>query len=279
MNSMDRHDDIPRHPAVPEPTIGRVEVLGVRLSVFRSYDHAFEAVLNLIQRGASYVTVNNVHTVTEAARHPEYRRILNGASVLLADGKPLSVIGSLRGAKGMERIFGPTFMEHAIARTAGTGVSHYFFGGDPRTLERMRTVVEARYPGTVIAGMESPPFRPFTPEENAAFLLRINDSGAGFIWVGLGAPKQERWMADNAGRLRAGVLIGIGAGFKYLSGDTHHAPAWMKESSLEWLYRLVQEPRRLWKRYLVTNSLFLLFILLESLRIVRFRSSGDRTSF
>jgi len=134
----------------------------------------------------------------------------------------------------------------------------------------MAAVVHRRYPQAVIAGVLSPPFRPFTAEENKEFIRQIRDSQADIIWVSLGAPKQERWIYDVYKELDHGIFIGIGAGFSYLTGRIKHAPQWMKRWALEWVYRLVQEPRRLYKRYLVANSLFIVFLFLETVGLLSF---------
>ncbi|RMH81789.1 MAG: glycosyltransferase, partial [Calditrichaeota bacterium] len=140
----------------------------------------------------------------------------------------------------------------------------------PSILEHLAEKISRRFPEAKVVGMISPPYRPFTKVENRAFIAEMNQSKADIIWVGLGAPRQERWMYENYSKLDRGVMIGIGAGFDYLAGNIKHAPEWMKRWALEWLYRLIQEPRRLWKRYLVTNSLFLLFLFLEMLHLKKF---------
>ena len=147
-------------------------------------------------------------------------------------------------------------MQQMLRAGGETPYRHYFYGSTPETLALLRQKIEQAYPGAVIAGMESPPFRPLTPEEDAAAVARINAARPDFVWVGLGAPKQEFWMARHQGAVRA-LMIGVGAAFDYEAGNIRRAPAWMQRCSLEWLYRLLQDPRRLFKRYFVTNTRFL----------------------
>ena len=147
-------------------------------------------------------------------------------------------------------------MKRMLAEKRDVPYRHYFYGSTPETLALLRQVLKRRYPGAVIAGMESPPFRPLTEEEDAAAVARINAARPDFVWVGLGAPKQERWMAAHRGKVQA-LMVGVGAAFDYEAGNIRRAPAWMQRCSLEWLYRLLQDPRRLFKRYFVTNTKFM----------------------
>jgi N-acetylglucosaminyldiphosphoundecaprenol N-acetyl-beta-D-mannosaminyltransferase len=240
--------------------------------VLTSYEHTFREVLRSLreENSPAYITVNNVHTVVEGALRRDYREITNKALLALPDGKPLSIVAKWKGIKDISRVFGPTFFEKTLEWGQEARLKHFLFGGSEETLEKLRRQIWVRFPQAEIVGAVSPPFRALTREENAAYLLQMNQSGADIVWVAFGAPRQERWMAANFRQLNRGVMIGIGAGFDYLSGNTRHAPQWMKDASLEWLYRLIQEPGRLWKRYLVTNSLFILFVILEMLRLKRF---------
>lgn len=250
----------------------KTPILGSNISVLPSYEKAFQEVLRYLreENPPAYVTVNNVHTVVEGVLRPDYREITNHALLALPDGKPLSVVAKWKGVKGIGRVFGPTFFEKTLEWGQGEGIKHFLFGGSKETLQKLQETIARRFPRARVVGAVSPPFRPLTAEENEAFAQQMKESGADIIWVAFGAPRQERWMAENYRRLKRGVMIGIGAGFDYLAGNTKHAPQWMKEASLEWLYRLIQEPRRLWKRYLVTNTLFIFFVLLELLGLKKF---------
>ena len=143
----------------------------------------------------------------------------------------------------------------------GNGLSHFFYGSSQETLDVLREILQKKYPGLKIAGMYSPPFRPLTEEEDEAVIEMINESNADIIWVGLGAPKQENWMYEHQDKVK-GLMFGVGAGFDYHAGKLKRAPRWMQRMSLEWLMRLLQDPRRLWKRYLVTNIKFIWYILI-----------------
>ncbi|MCB0306784.1 MAG: WecB/TagA/CpsF family glycosyltransferase [Calditrichaeota bacterium] len=250
----------------------REAILGCRISVTPSYEAVYDALRAYLANGGGpgYITVNNVHTVVEGARRDSYRAIINRAVMAFPDGRPLSLVMEWRGIKDVERIFGPSFFEKALTWSEGSGLKHFLFGSSPETLARLQAVCRERFPQSEVVGAISPPFRPLSAEENREYLAQINASGADIVWVGLGAPRQEEWMAANYRQLNRGLMIGIGAGFDYLAGNTRHAPAWMKKYALEWLYRLIQEPRRLWKRYLVTNSLFVIFLALEWMGVKRF---------
>lgn len=262
----------PINPSTHKPSSVRENILGSAISFPESYRDAYEKIRDLALREntSGYITVNNVHTVVEGVLHSDYQQITNNALMALPDGKPLSVVAKKRGIVHATRIFGPTFFEKALEMGQADNIRHFFFGSSPEVLEQMQVQCAKRFPDATIVGAISPPFRPLTAEENTGFIDEINRSNADIIWVGLGAPRQEYWMAQHARLLNKGVMIGVGAGFDYLAGNTQHAPEWMKNASLEWLYRLIQEPGRLWKRYVVTNSLFLIYIFLEQLGLKKF---------
>ena len=250
----------------------KYSILGTNIDDLNSYRETYELVLNYLktQSKPSYLTVNNVHTVTEGIKDPEFRKIINNSFLSLPDGKPLSVIGKWKGIKRVDRIFGPTFFEKTLEWGAEENLKHYFFGSSGATLEKLKKNVENKFPGIKISGAYSPPFREFLMEENDRFLENINSKEPDIIWVSLGAPKQEKWIYSNFNKINKGIMIGIGAGFDYLSGNLKHAPAWMKNSSLEWFYRLMQEPGRLLKRYLISNSQFIFYVTLELLGLKKF---------
>lgn len=203
-----------------------------------------------------YMCVSNVHTTVTAYEIPEYRTIQNSGIMAIPDGGPLSSIGRKRGFKEMERTTGPSYMEEIFRVSAEKGYRHFFYGSTEETLEKMYSELTRRYPGIQIAGMYSPPFRPLTKVEDNKIIDKINHVNADFVWVGLGAPKQEQWMAEHHGKVH-GFMVGIGAGFDYFAGNIKRAPGWMQKVNLEWLYRLLQEPRRLFRRYWHTNSKFI----------------------
>ena len=203
-----------------------------------------------------YICVSNVHTTVMSYENEEYRKIQNGAAMALPDGAPLSSYSRRKGYKQAQRVTGPDLMLELFAISKEKGYRHYFYGATEETLQSMKEVLERDYPGIQIAGMYAPPFRALTPQEDAQVVAKINESRPDFIWIGLGAPKQEEWMYQHMGQLQ-GVLIGVGAGFDYLAGCIKRAPRWMQRMSLEWLYRLLQDPKRLWRRYFTSNVKFI----------------------
>lgn len=208
-------------------------------------------------RESRYVCITNAHSVVTAGQAADFGRVLAEADMVTPDGAPVAWMLRKLGHPDQQRINGPDLMWRYCAEAAARGEAIYLYGGMPETLTRLQAALVARFPGLRIAGTHSPPFRALSPEEDAEVVEAINSSGAGTVWVSLGCPKQERWMAEHRGRINA-VMIGVGAAFDYHAGTIKRAPLWMQRSGLEWLHRLCSEPRRLWKRYFVTNSLFII---------------------
>lgn len=203
-----------------------------------------------------YMCVSNVHTTVTSYEEADYCVIQNGGIMAIPDGGPLSTVGRKRGFKDMSRTTGPAYMGEIFKMSADKGYRHYFYGSTEQTLEKLHCKLVKQYPGIQIAGMYSPPFRPLTEEEDAMIVECINEASPDFLWVGLGAPKQERWMAKHQDRVK-GLMVGVGAGFDYYAGNIKRAPKWMQDSNLEWVYRLMQDPRRLFSRYWHTNMRFI----------------------
>lgn len=210
---------------------------------------------NIKDLSGDYMCVSNVHTTVSAYKDDVYRAVQNGGIMAIPDGGPLSSLGRRRGYGNMRRITGPDYMREVMRLSVEKGYRHFFYGSTEPTLKKLRQRLKAEYPQLQIAGMYSPPFRSLTEKENNGITRCINEADADFVWVGLGAPKQEIWMAEHQGELK-GFMVGVGAGFDYLAGNIARAPEWMQKFNLEWLYRLCQEPGRLWKRYMQTNTLF-----------------------
>lgn len=206
-----------------------------------------------------YICVSNVHTTVMSYENEKYREIQNSAAMALPDGAPLSIYSRKRGYKHAKRVTGPDLMLEIFKISLQKKYSHFFYGSTQATLDKMKAVIEKDYPEMQIAGMYSPPFRQLTEEEDKKIIEMINESKADFIWVGLGAPKQEYWMFNHKDKVN-GIMIGVGAGFDYLAGYIKRAPKWMQRLSLEWVYRLLQDPKRLGKRYLTTNIKFFRFV-------------------
>ena len=219
---------------------------------------------NIHKMSGEYVCVSNGHTTIMSHEDKTYRDIQNNAVMALPDGEPLSIVSRSRGFKEARRVTGPDLMgEMFVKGNDGDGLRHFFYGGKQETLDALECVLREKYPNLQIAGMYSPPFRPLSEKEDQEVIEMINKSNADIIWVGLGAPKQERWMYAHWQKLH-GLMVGVGAGFDYHAGKLKRAPMWMQKMSLEWLMRLLQDPKRLWKRYLVTNVKFIWFVRKEN---------------
>lgn len=206
-------------------------------------------------RESRYVCICNVHSVVTTTNDVEFKIAVNNADMATPDGAPVAWALRRLGHPAQERINGPDLMMKYLAEAERLGQSVFFYGSTEATLAQLRIALAARFPGLRIAGTHSPPFRPLTREEDDRIVDMINESGANAVFVGLGCPKQEKWMAEHRGRIR-GVMIGVGAAFDYHAGVIKRAPLWWQRNGLEWLYRLGSEPRRLFKRYMVTNTLF-----------------------
>lgn len=211
---------------------------------------------NLSEIKGDYICVSNVHTTVISYEDANYCAIQNNGLMAIPDGGPLSTVGQKRGYKNMMRTTGPNLMEEIFEISALKGYRHYFYGSKEETLELLQRKLVIKYPGIQIVGMYSPPFRPMTEEEDKIVIEKINQSKPDFVWVGLGAPKQEKWMAEHQGKID-GLMLGVGAGFDYYAGNIKRAPMWMQKHNLEWLYRLMQDPKRLFKRYWNTNIKFI----------------------
>ena len=204
-----------------------------------------------------YLCVSNVHTTVMSYDDASYCAVQNGGIMAIPDGGPLSSVGRKRGFSEMERTTGPDYLKEVLKISAEEGYRHYFYGSTEETLEKLQKTLETEYPGVQVAGMYSPPFRALSAEEDQQIIQMINESHADFVWIGLGAPKQENWMAAHKGTIK-GLMVGVGAAFDYLAGNIDRAPMWMQKANLEWLYRLLQEPKRLFKRYFYTNTKFVI---------------------
>ncbi|MGF1523896.1 MAG: WecB/TagA/CpsF family glycosyltransferase [Leptolyngbyaceae cyanobacterium] len=217
-----------------------------------------QAVLDWAERFSSRVVcLANVHMLMESRWDTTFRQVLEDADLVTPDGMPLVWMIKAMGIKKQDRVAGMDFFLRACQRAADQGVQIYLLGSTQDVLSRMQQRLKTDFPSLSLAGVESPPFRPLTPAEDRDLIQRINQSGAGLTFVSLGCPKQERWMAEHKDKVRS-VMVGIGAVFEVYAGTRKHAPKWIRDLGLEWLYRLVQEPRRLWKRYWKTIPPFIL---------------------
>lgn len=218
--------------------------------VLQTLDHCLE------EKRGDYICVANVHTTVMAFRDEKYRKIQNESWMTIPDGKPLSLVSRKRGFTDAQRVPGPDLMVKVFEASKEKGYRHFFYGSTDQTLRMLRENIEKKYPYVNIVGMYSPPFRSLTAEEDQQIVAMINKTHPDFVWVGLGAPKQEIWMAEHKNKVQA-IMIGVGAAFDFEAGVVKRAPKWMQEMYLEWLHRILQDPKRLIPRYVSTNAAFL----------------------
>jgi N-acetylglucosaminyldiphosphoundecaprenol N-acetyl-beta-D-mannosaminyltransferase len=205
----------------------------------------------------AYVCCVSVHGLVMAQRDKAVRAAINGAGLATQDGMPLVWWSRLAGFRNTGRACGPDLLDAMCARAAERGQRHYFYGGSPQVVERLVSRLAQRHPGLIVAGYRSPPYRALTEAEDEADIAAINQARPDFVWVGLGMPKQEKWIVSHFGRIHATALLGVGAAFDFHAGTKPRAPGWIQRSGFEWLFRLASEPRRLAHRYIIDNSIFI----------------------
>jgi N-acetylglucosaminyldiphosphoundecaprenol N-acetyl-beta-D-mannosaminyltransferase len=244
-------------------------VLGMRVDA-TSYEDASRRVVRWACEGRSgYVCVATVHMTMEAFDSAAFRQVVNGADLVTPDGRPL--VWALRslGVRGASQVRGTDLTTHVVERAARENVPIGLYGGTPELLEVLVRVLRKRYPGVRVVCQIAPPFRPLRPEEDEAVTREIVASGARILFVGIGCPKQERWMMAHKGRIPA-VMLGVGAAFDFHTGRVRQAPHWMQVAGLEWVFRLLMDPRRLWRRYAKHNPRFVGLFLMQLLGLRRF---------
>lgn len=263
-----------RHLADPPPT---TRVLGVPLAL-TDYERTMDWMDATIATGRTgYVCVAATHTVVACQDDPELRAAVHGASLVVPDGQPVVWAMNALGHALTSRVYGPDLMAKYCERSAETGTRMFLYGGrNQGALVQLALNLRRQFPGVQIVGGYSPPFRELSDEERAAVTAEINQARPDVVWVGIGVPKQEKWMAEMRPRLHAAVLVGVGAAFDFHAGLVPQAPAWMQAAGLEWLFRLLQEPRRLWRRYLTYNPRFVLGFARQYARHRRGLRRGDR---
>jgi N-acetylglucosaminyldiphosphoundecaprenol N-acetyl-beta-D-mannosaminyltransferase len=246
--------------------IERADILGVGVSAV-NMAMAVDTIEAWVSRGeAHYVCVTGVHGVMESHRRKALREIHNSAGLVAPDGMPLVWLSRLKGFRHVTRVYGPDLMLAVCERSVRHRYRHYLYGGAPRVGERLAENLRLRFPGLNVVGIHSPPFRELEPKEDQVVVDEINRARPHIVWVGISTPRQEVWMAKHVGQLHAPVLIGVGAAFDFHAGTKRQAPRWMMRAGLEWLFRLIQEPKRLGPRYVVNNPLFLGLVMREFLR-------------
>lgn len=241
-------------------------ILSSPVSVSNINDVATYVLTTPIESYGQFICIANVHMVVTAKSNRLLKKAMEAATIVTSDGMPLVWELHRQGYEEAERVSGPDLMIELCKRAQSEALPIYFYGGSPPVVEAMKGKLIEQFPNLVIAGIESPPMLPDEPEIDQGVINRIKDSGAKIVFVGLGCPKQELWMHAYSPHIPA-VLIGVGAAFDFFAGNIKRAPLWMQRSGLEWLYRLLQDPKRLWKRYLVTNTLFVVYWLLERLNV------------
>ena len=240
-------------------------ILGTNINVTNMHDTVDYLTSHRDELRGRYICVSNCHTTVVAYKDADYQRIQNGAAMALPDGKPLSLVSKIRGHYTAERVTGPDVMTEIFKRSETEGYTHYFYGSSQHTIDCLRKELLKKYPHLKIVGMVAPPFRELTKAEDEEAVARINEVHPDFVWIGLGAPKQEIWMAEHEGRINS-LMLGVGAGFDFHAGTVKRAPIWVQEAYMEWLYRLFQNPKRLFKRYFETNIEFIRLFTAEEIR-------------
>ena len=241
------------------------DVLGVNVSSVN-----MELAIDLAQRWIStgksgYICMTGVHGVMEAQSDPELLRILNRALINAPDGMPMSWIGWLQGYKNMDRVYGPDFMAQMCAHSIGRDYRHFLCGGKPGVAAALRCALQRRFPGLRIVGAYTPPFERLTHEQENNLMRHVREANPHIVWVGLSTPKQEHFMAEYLHKLRVPLLVGVGAAFDVHTGRIRDAPLWVKRAGMQWLHRLIQDPKRLSRRYLTNNPAFVRRIILRML--------------
>jgi N-acetylglucosaminyldiphosphoundecaprenol N-acetyl-beta-D-mannosaminyltransferase len=243
----------------------RLNILGVKVSAVNP-SVALDTIDGWISRDEPhYVCVTGVHGIMESYRKPAVRNVHNAAGLVVPDGMPLVWLSRLKGFRHVSRVYGPDLMLALCKRSLDCGYRHFLYGGASGIADRLAARLQSRLPGLKVVGTYSPPFRPLEPAEDEQIVKRINGARPHIVWVGVSTPKQEMWMAQHVGRLHSPVLIGVGAAFDFHAGVKRQAPRWIMRAGLEWMFRMIQEPRRLGPRYLVNNPLFVGLVIRELL--------------
>jgi N-acetylglucosaminyldiphosphoundecaprenol N-acetyl-beta-D-mannosaminyltransferase len=255
---------------IPAPAQARTNVLGVGISAV-NLETAVARIADWISnREKHYVCVTGVHGVMESQYDRELKAIHNAAGMVTPDGMPMVWLSQMGGAHYVGRVYGPDLMLELCRASVQANYSHFFYGGAEGIADLLSTRLKEQFPGLNVVGTWTPPFRPLTEAEDIELVEKVNSLQPDIVWVGLSTPKQERFMAAHIGRLDAPVMIGVGAAFDFHAGLKKQAPVWMQRSGLEWVFRLVTEPKRLWRRYLTNNPRFVLLVLAQKLGLRRF---------
>jgi N-acetylglucosaminyldiphosphoundecaprenol N-acetyl-beta-D-mannosaminyltransferase len=247
-----------------------VNILGVKIDAI-DMAQALRTTMSALSNGQrGYICVTGVHGVMEAQKDPVFKAIVNSSFLTTPDGMPMVWLGRLSGYTHMNRVYGPDLMASVCALSVTKGYTHFLYGGRDGVAEKLNHVLISKFPGLAIVGTYTPPFRPLTPAEDAEVIRTISAAKPDIVWVGLGTPKQERFMAEHINRIDTRLMVGVGAAFDLHVGGFRDAPDWVKRAGLQWLHRLYQEPTRLWRRYLVNNPKFIGQVTLQLLGLKRY---------
>jgi len=248
-----------------ENKINKFYLLNVGISAINMDDACSLAEEAILTKGKKYICVCPVSTVMECKRDKTVLESVNRADLVTPDGMAVVWIGRMMGHKNIRRVYGPELMQRICGISAKKGYKNYLYGSSEDVLNKLRNRLKERYPGLIISGSFSPPFRQLTWEEDDKIIGEINNSAPDIVWVGLSSPKQDLWMHQHRGVINAPVMVGVGAAFDFLAGTKLQAPYWIRSAGFEWLFRLLTEPKRLWRRYLINYPLFVYYFILESL--------------
>lgn len=251
----------------------KMEIVGVPISL-TNYGEVIEIIGRRPSDRPLAIAVCNVHSVMSARRDAALHQAISRADIATSDGVPLVWMMRLTGRPEQTRVYGPDLMQLALQKGVERGWRHYLYGATPATLEQLKCAIARFAPGAEIAGAMAPPFRDLTPAETDEVVAELCASKADIVWVGLGMPKQEKWIHQIAARLPGQALVGVGAAFDLLSGTVRQAPPALQRAGLEWAFRLWQEPRRLWRRYVLNNPLYLI---LAGAQLIRYRLGSGST--
>lgn len=256
-----------------EQTLKKFPILGVNISVINMDDASASIERAVSGREKIYVCVCPVSTIMECKRNRMVLESVNSADLATPDGMAVVWIGRMRGYKKIRRVYGPELMREICGVSGKKGYRNYLYGSNQTTLDKLNMRLNKTYPGLVISGSFSPPFRKLTAEEDKKIVNDINSSNPDIVWVGLGSPKQDLWMYEHREQVNAPVMIGVGAAFDFLAGVKPQAPRWIRNNGFEWLFRLATEPRRLWRRYLLDYPAFVCYLFIDSLSSSLYRQN------
>lgn len=249
----------------------RVNILGVGVHAINMQQTVSYLLDSVARKKKGYVCVTGVHGIMEAQRNPRFCRILNESLLTVPDGMPTVWLGKHTGQTQMGRVFGPDLMLNLCRESAPQSFTHFLYGGAPGVAQELKQRLEASFPRIRVVGTHTPPFRPLTMQEHFELVRQVNQAAPDIIWVGLSTPKQERFMAEYLPTFRTSLMLGVGAAFDLHTGRMSDSPEWVKKSGMQWAHRLIQDPRRLWKRYLINNPTFVIAVGAQLLGLHRYQ--------